>query len=80
MSKPITIIPPFKSLPSEQTPPYIDPFRKIHARNLELIKKRKLEEKRQIAKDAQEKRLNEIKEERINTANALERYRLLNIV
>lgn len=80
MNNVISQVPPYRSLPSEKTPAYVDPFRKIHDRNIEMIKKRHLKEKRQLLEELQEKRSNEIREEKINTANAIERYRLLNII
>lgn len=70
----------FKEHPSDKIPSYKDPFRKIHNRNQEIIKKNKKMEKVITQKHAEEKNLQEIHQEKKDMALANTKYRLLNII
>lgn len=64
----------------EKIPPYKDRFRILHDKNQAAIKKNKYIEKRNLAKDIQEKNLQELRNEKLIAIENNERWKRLNII
>lgn len=70
----------FKRLPSKQVTPYKDPFRKLHARNVEAFKKEAKTERRYMKQDALKEEAHQMRENREARQYANYRHKLLNVI
>nr|BDT28950.1 hypothetical protein BHI3_24160 [Bacteriovorax sp. HI3] len=70
----------FKRLPSKQVSPYKDPFRKLHARNQEAIKKESKIERRYLKQDNLKETAHQMRENREARQYANHRFKLLNVI
>lgn len=70
----------FKRLPSKQVTPYKDPFRKLHTRNQEAIKKEAKIERRYTKQDNLKELAHEMREHREAKEYSNHRFKLLNVI
>lgn len=70
----------FKRLPSKQVSPYKDPFRKLHSRNQDAIKKASKTERRYLKQDNLKQEAHHMREAREARQYANHRFKLLNVI
>lgn len=73
-------IPPFKPVVQDKVAKFVDKFHLRHEREVSEIKKEKLIAKKQLLKEAQERVMKQLLEEKIVLKENNERWKMLNII